>query len=208
MLQRRRDDLSAAEEADTPAASPTIYTSGLHSDSPDSGEEVKSLVTSPSEQASHTPVADVRAHGKKTSGIGRIDWRDSTALAAGRTGRGSGGVRAGSRPSGRSLEQEEDAAQADEVAHEIASMAGKLKESSMAINQTLRTQTKVGLPPSAFMVIIAPRRDCLGWRAGWRATARAVRVYGSRVRTESFGSLQGEALSLGGVGRMRRVQYA
>lgn len=42
-----------------------------------------------------------------------------------------------------SAEQEADAAQAEEVAEEIASMAGKLKESSMAINHTLRSQTKV-----------------------------------------------------------------
>ncbi|CAM9096679.1 unnamed protein product [Scytosiphon promiscuus] len=36
-----------------------------------------------------------------------------------------------------------DEAEADEVAQEISSMAGRLKESSMAINQTLRTQTQV-----------------------------------------------------------------
>lgn len=36
-----------------------------------------------------------------------------------------------------------DEAEADQVAQEISSMAGRLKESSMAINQTLRTQTQV-----------------------------------------------------------------
>ncbi|CAM9841259.1 unnamed protein product [Hapterophycus canaliculatus] len=36
-----------------------------------------------------------------------------------------------------------DEAEADQVAQEISSMAGRLKESSMAINQTLRAQTQV-----------------------------------------------------------------
>ncbi|CAM9643328.1 unnamed protein product, partial [Laminaria digitata] len=39
--------------------------------------------------------------------------------------------------------QAADEAEADQVAQEISSMAGRLKESSMAINQTLRTQTQV-----------------------------------------------------------------
>lgn len=56
-------------------------------------------------------------------------WRGRREEAAGRRGD----------------EQEADTAQAEEVTQEIASMAGRLKESSMAINTTLRTQTRVGV---------------------------------------------------------------
>lgn len=54
-------------------------------------------------------------------------WRGRREEAAGRRGD----------------EQEADTAQAEEVTQEIASMAGRLKESSMAINTTLRTQTRI-----------------------------------------------------------------
>lgn len=72
--------------------------------------------------------------------------------ARARTGASDGGSRGSELWRGRRRgkivtagEQETDAVQADEVAEDIVSMAGRLKESSMAINKTLRTQTRVSV---------------------------------------------------------------
>jgi len=59
------------------------------------------------------------------------------------SGGGGGGVFGGRHAEGGGGDQAADEAEAEQVAQEISSMAGRLKDSSMAINQTLRTQTQV-----------------------------------------------------------------
>lgn len=80
-------------------------------------------------------------HNSRTSSPRRA--RSSSKKAAGGS---DGGVFGGRRSAGGGggAGQEADEAEADQVAQEISSMAGRLKESSVAINQTLRTQTQVG----------------------------------------------------------------
>jgi len=87
---------------------------------------------------------DVRAQDLgNAGGVGSKTRRSTRQNADSGGGGGGGGVFGGRRAEVGGRDQAADEAEAEQVAQEISSMAGRLKESSMAINQTLRTQTQV-----------------------------------------------------------------
>lgn len=136
-LRRKRDDLLAAAAAAS-ATDGCDESSTLLSSPASDIDEIKAA-SSPNEQVVHSITGSSSStHNIKTASRVRSNDRDHgkrgsrTGKQAWRTGRGA-----------ENAEQKAEAAQADEVAHEIATMASKLKESSMAINKTLRTQTQV-----------------------------------------------------------------
>lgn len=146
-LRRKREDLSSA------AAAAVTSTDGASPDadvSPTVPEERVTFATpeSPSEKQEfhHTESGGVygmtsrEQSQRRDAGRGLFGPRSSRTGVPSRRREWIGGR------GDRFGETNGDEAEADQVAAEISSMAGRLKESSIAINKTLRAQTQVSKP--------------------------------------------------------------
>lgn len=153
-LRRKREDLSSAaaaaeEEEQAKAAVTSIDDTSPDADVAPTAPEVRvTFATSESlpEEQEFNRTKGGGAYGvtsqeqsqRRDAGRGLFRPRSSSKGVLSRR-REWGGVRGD-----RFRETNGDEAEADQVAEEISSMAGRLKESSIAINKTLRAQTQVG----------------------------------------------------------------
>lgn len=136
ILRRKRDDL-VADKAAAEAAAAAAATAAAAPREDTVGAEAQEVVASSTGAVAARGLYE-RERKPKPSRINKVGG-DRHELWSGRRGDRS----AGGPTSAASGEQGANAAQAEEVTQEIASMAGRLKESSMAINKTLRKQTRV-----------------------------------------------------------------
>eukprot|EP00752_Nemacystus_decipiens_P008352 g7466.t1 len=153
-LRRSRDDLASAAAAAAAVAVAAASANRAAENEPPPPQQHQQRQHGAATAASQRDEAGgagrgavVMPKGPRTSSP--TSTRSSSKKPGGGGGRGRGGGdvfggrRDGGGGGGGGSGQEADEAQADQVAQEISSMAGRLKESSMAINQTLRTQTQV-----------------------------------------------------------------
>ena len=170
-LRRKREDLSSAaaaaaaeaaaaaasSEAAAAAATVSDPSAGAVSTTPAAG--VVPVVTA-AERGKNAPEEKFNQRGgggsvvhrgrsRKPSEVGDpskrvlFDSRSSERVLGERRAWGDGGTGGGGRGGGGDRGKDVDGAEADRVADDISSMARRLKESSIAINQTLRAQTQV-----------------------------------------------------------------
>lgn len=162
MLRRKREDLSSASIAAAKAASALEASAAASASAAAAAKPAASseAVDTNSSTSNHSPRNRMENSGESNTAHRRLSrghvHRDANGQQSGKPSsfheregnvRSAGGLfgerRAGTGGDGRDG-QAADEAEAEQVADEISSMAGRLKESSMAINQTLRTQTQVG----------------------------------------------------------------
>lgn len=148
-LRRRRDDLvSAAAAADAAASAAAAAKNAEENEPPpqqqqqQEQEQHKTRICAAQQDGAGGARGAATMHTNPQTSSPRKS-RNRANKAGGSGGGVFGGRRAAGGGEGGDVRQGVDEAEADQVAQEISSMAGRLKESSMAINQTLRTQTQV-----------------------------------------------------------------